>query len=1003
MIPQQLALKNFLSYREATLDFRGLHVAGICGPNGAGKSSLLEAIAWAVWGQSRAASEDDVIHVGTQEAQVDFVFTSHQQTYRIIRTRHRGQASSLEFQVSTPNGFRSLTERGLRATQQTIRAHLRLDYDTFVNSAYLRQGRADEFMLKRPGDRKQLLSELLKLDQYDLLSERAKDLSRQFKGQVVLLEQSLTSVEKQLQQEAALRGERATVEAKLAEMQALQQADSEQLQRRQAAQQQRRVWQQHLQWQQQQQQNLTQDLQHLQDQWTLAQQQQQGLEVLLQQADQITAEYTHYQHLQAQEETLTAKFQTFQAVQERRQDLQRQQQAQKQELQTRLQQVEAQSTTLRQQEEELQPILTKATSIEAALEKLHAARAQLNHLDQLQTQVFPLLQRQQQLQIQLEHQTSRLSARLEELHHQAQQLQTQQSRQPRIQQAVLSVSEEIEQLEKKRIYQQHVQEKGLERRSFMERLQAQQRDCETRLAQLEQKIEFLDQPNAMCPLCDRPLDTTHWELVQEKHQVQKQEILDQIWVVREQLAVSEREIQVLRREYRRLDQELVEYHVALERRGQLQEQLQTTHHLGGALQQIKAEVDAIERSLVTGDYALALQTELHHLAQTLNELHYDEKDHALARGQVEHWRWAEIKQAELRQAQRRQIQIATRLPELEAQTARLQQQLQQLDQSQLQQQLDQLERQLVEMNYDFDYHNTLRAALRQTQWQLRYQALRQAQQQYPQVQQQVRELAQTHQRRSQELAAVARQMAILQDQMAQTPDDSDALQALEQNIQQRRSDLDHKLAQLGRLQQQQQQLDTLKCQYQEQQQQLQAARCQYQVYQELAQAFGKNGIQALMIENILPQLEAQTNQLLARLSASQLHVQFVTQRASRGSKANSQLIDTLDILIADARGTRPYETYSGGEAFRVNFAIRLALARLLAQRTGSDLQMLIIDEGFGTQDTEGCERLIAAINAIAADFACILTVTHMPALKEAFQTRIEVTKTPTGSQLSLSV
>jgi len=290
MIPQQLALKNFLSYREATLDFRGLHVAGICGPNGAGKSSLLEAIAWAVWGQSRAASEDDVIHVGTQEAQVDFVFTSHQQTYRIIRTRHRGQASSLEFQVSTPNGFRSLTERGLRATQQTIRAHLRLDYDTFVNSAYLRQGRADEFMLKRPGDRKQLLSELLKLDQYDLLSERAKDLSRQFKGQVVLLEQSLTSVEKQLQQEAALRGERATVEAKLAEMQALQQADSEQLQRRQAAQQQRRVWQQHLQWQQQQQQNLTQDLQHLQDQWTLAQQQQQGLEVLLQQADQITAE-----------------------------------------------------------------------------------------------------------------------------------------------------------------------------------------------------------------------------------------------------------------------------------------------------------------------------------------------------------------------------------------------------------------------------------------------------------------------------------------------------------------------------------------------------------------------------------------------------------------------------------------------------------------------------------------------------------------------------------------
>ena len=66
------------------------------------------------------------------------------------------------------------------------------------------------------------------------------------------------------------------------------------------------------------------------------------------------------------------------------------------------------------------------------------------------------------------------------------------------------------------------------------------------------------------------------------------------------------------------------------------------------------------------------------------------------------------------------------------------------------------------------------------------------------------------------------------------------------------------------------------------------------------------------------------------------------------------------------------------------------------------LQMLIIDEGFSTQDKEGCERLIAAINAIAADFACILTITHVPHFREAFQTRIDVIKTDAGSRLSLS-
>jgi exonuclease SbcC len=223
-------------------------------------------------------------------------------------------------------------------------------------------------------------------------------------------------------------------------------------------------------------------------------------------------------------------------------------------------------------------------------------------------------------------------------------------------------------------------------------------------------------------------------------------------------------------------------------------------------------------------------------------------------------------------------------------------------------------------------------------------------------------------------------------------------------MQQRRRQLDEQLSQQGRLQQRFTQLEALQTQHEEQQKQFQDIQRQYRVYQELTQAFGKNGIQALMIENILPQLEAETNHILARLTGNQLHVQIVTQRAGRrASKKATKLIDTLDILIADASGTRPYETYSGGEAFRINFSIRLALARLLAQRAGTSLQMLIVDEGFGTQDSEGCDRLIAAINAIASDFSCILTVTHMPQFKEAFQTRIEVRKTQQGSQLSLSM
>jgi len=91
--------------------------------------------------------------------------------------------------------------------------------------------------------------------------------------------------------------------------------------------------------------------------------------------------------------------------------------------------------------------------------------------------------------------------------------------------------------------------------------------------------------------------------------------------------------------------------------------------------------------------------------------------------------------------------------------------------------------------------------------------------------------------------------------------------------------------------------------------------------------------------------------------------------------------------------------FSGGEAFRVNFAIRLALSRLLAQRAGARLQTLVIDEGFGSQDSDGRQRLIEAINYVRQDFNCILVITHLEELKDAFPSRIEVEKTPGGSRV----
>lgn len=170
------------------------------------------------------------------------------------------------------------------------------------------------------------------------------------------------------------------------------------------------------------------------------------------------------------------------------------------------------------------------------------------------------------------------------------------------------------------------------------------------------------------------------------------------------------------------------------------------------------------------------------------------------------------------------------------------------------------------------------------------------------------------------------------------------------------------------------------------------------IYEELRLAFGKKGVPAMIIEAAIPEIEDEANALLTKITGGRLHLRFDTQRET----VKGDTVETLDIKIADELGTRPYENYSGGEQFRVNFAIRIALSKLLARRAGAQLQTLVIDEGFGALDSTGRDKLVEAINAIQDDFQRILVVTHLDELKDAFPVRIEVTKTGLGSQIAVA-
>ena len=129
MIPVKLKLYNFISYGMdlPELDFRGFQMASISGSNGAGKSSLIDAITWAVWGESRVGiNADKLVRQGQTLMEVEFEFELEGIKYQVTRKR------SLKGSGLTSLGFyhngKNLTEGTIKATQQKIIQTLHMTY-----------------------------------------------------------------------------------------------------------------------------------------------------------------------------------------------------------------------------------------------------------------------------------------------------------------------------------------------------------------------------------------------------------------------------------------------------------------------------------------------------------------------------------------------------------------------------------------------------------------------------------------------------------------------------------------------------------------------------------------------------------------------------------------------------------------------------------------------------------------------------------------------------------
>ena len=318
-------------------------------------------------------------------------------------------------------------------------------------------------------------------------------------------------------------------------------------------------------------------------------------------------------------------------------------------------------------------------------------------------------------------------------------------------------------------------------------------------------------------------------------------------------------------------------------------------------------------------------------------------------------------------------------------------------------QIKALERQIEALGYSEKARQNSLTEMRELQgFEERQFQLGQAMTRLPEEEESVTQARDMLQRRQQELSQQEEKYQASTEVLTELPQWETQLRDAQQALADLESSQQSAISRRGYLEGQVRRLEQLRQQINDSTSTLAELEEEQGIFQELAAAFGKQGVQAMLIETVVPRLEEEANLLLGRMTDNRMHVKLETQRERRTGRGGGDPIETLEINVSDELGPRSYEMYSGGEAFRVNLALRIALSKVLAQRMGAPLPTLFIDEGFGTQDAAGRERILDVIGAIQDDFDKIIVVTHLDELKDMFPVRIEVQKDGNGSTFWLN-
>jgi len=174
---------------------------------------------------------------------------------------------------------------------------------------------------------------------------------------------------------------------------------------------------------------------------------------------------------------------------------------------------------------------------------------------------------------------------------------------------------------------------------------------------------------------------------------------------------------------------------------------------------------------------------------------------------------------------------------------------------------------------------------------------------------------------------------------------------------------------------------------------LEDVKQEHGVAADLAQVLMANRFQAFVQQEALATLAADGSRRLEQLSAGRYRL---------GVDTKGQDFVVVDQWNADE--PRPVKTLSGGETFLASLALSLALAESLPGLAASRrvvLDSIFLDEGFGSLDAEALDRAADALDALRGENRLVCVVTHLQELAQRLPARVVVSKSESGSTVSV--